>query len=105
MFAAIDEAKRGNPEDNCPPLSSDDIIPIAIFMVIRANVQHLGAEISLLEDLMGSDFDPIIRGYVGYCFTTLEVSISWELFKRLNDCNATFFQASYHYILSDKFFG
>lgn len=74
MFKAIDDAKREMSGESSP-LSSDDIIPIAIFMVIRANVQHLGAEISLLEDLMGSDFESIIRGYVGYCFTTLEVSI------------------------------
>lgn len=73
MFKAIDEAKREHLGEESP-LNSDDIIPIVIFMVIRANVQHLGAEISLLEDLMGGDFDQIIRGYVGYCFTTLEVS-------------------------------
>lgn len=73
MFKAIEDAKRGLLDEGAP-LNSDDIIPIVIFMVIRANVQHLGAEITLLEDLMGKDFDQIIRGYVGYCFTTLEVS-------------------------------
>lgn len=73
MFKAIDEAKAEQLESESA-LTSDDIIPIVIFMVIRANVQHLGAEISLLEDLMGRDFEQVIRGYMGYCFTTLEVS-------------------------------
>lgn len=76
LFKAIEDARRETvvAGEEAPPLNSDDIIPIVIFMVIRAGVQHLGAEISLLEDLMGRDFDQIIRGYVGYCFTTLEVS-------------------------------
>lgn len=109
MFKAIDAAKREQLAEDAPPLNSDDIIPIVIFMVIRANVQHLGAEISLLEDLMGRDFDQIIRGYVGYCFTTLEVSgvtivtIVMELNILIRVLVSL--QASYQYILSDKFYG
>lgn len=79
LFKAIEEAK-GEKLPEVAPLNSDDIIPIVIFMVIRANVQHLGAEISLLEDLMGHDFDQIIRGYVGYCFTTLEVRCAYYFY-------------------------
>lgn len=73
MFKAIEEAKREAISEEYL-LNSDDIIPIFIFMVIRANVQHLGAEIALLEDLMRTDFDQIMQGYAGYCFTTLQVS-------------------------------
>lgn len=75
MFKAIEEAKAEHLNEGAP-LNSDDILPIVIYMVIRANVQHLGAELSLLEDLMGKEFDLIMRGYAGYCFTTLEVG-SW----------------------------
>lgn len=107
MFKAIDAAKREQLAEEAPPLNSDDIIPIVIFMVIRANVQHLGAEISLLEDLMGRDFDQIIRGYVGYCFTTLEVSGIVIIIVGVNILIRVLvsLQASYQYILSDKFYG
>lgn len=76
MFKAIEEATREAISEEYV-LSSDDIIPIFLFMVIRANVQHLGAEISLLEDLMRTDFDQIMQGYAGFCFTTLQVS--WRI--------------------------
>ena len=49
-------------------------MPLTIFLILRADIQHFGAEISLLEDLMGTDYEQIMQGYVGYCFTTIKVS-------------------------------
>lgn len=64
-------------------INADDMMPLTILLVILANIPHLGAEILLLEDLMGNDFGSVMLGYGGYCFTTLK--------------------ATYHHILSDKF--
>lgn len=64
-------------------LNADDIMPLAIFLIIRAGIPHLGAELLLLEDLMGSDFE-VMSGQAAYCFAT--------------------FKATYQHILSEKFF-
>lgn len=65
-------------------LNADNIMPLTIFLIIRAGIPHLGAELLLLEDLMGSDFEPVMLGFAGYCFATVK--------------------ATYQHILSDKFF-
>ncbi|XP_055693648.1 alsin homolog [Lutzomyia longipalpis] len=65
-------------------LNADNTIPLVLFLVLRANIQHLGAEIALLEDLLGTDFEALMLGYTGYCVTTLK--------------------AAYQHILSDKFY-
>lgn len=64
-------------------LSADNIMPLTIFLVLRAGIPHLGAEIQLMEDLMGGDFEPIMTGFTGYCFITIK--------------------ATYQHILSNKF--
>lgn len=54
-------------------MNADCVMPVMIFLVLQAQIPHLGAEIALLEDLMGSDYDEAMMGYAGYCFTTLKV--------------------------------
>ncbi|XP_029386082.1 alsin-like [Echeneis naucrates] len=47
----------------------DDLLPLFIYVVIRARIRNLGAEVSLIEDLM----DPNIQhGEMGLMFTTLK---------------------------------
>jgi len=53
----------------------DDLFPIFQFVVIRARIHHLGAEISYIEDLMESYLE---FGELGIMFTTLKVS-GWKL--------------------------
>lgn len=65
-------------------LNADNIMPLTIFLIIRAGIPHLGAELLLLEDLMGTDFEPVMLGFAGYCFATVK--------------------ATYQHILGDKFF-
>ena len=48
----------------------DDLFPIFQFVVIRARIQHLGAEIHFIEDLMESHLE---YGEYGIMFTTLQV--------------------------------
>ena len=65
-------------------LNADNIMPLTIYLILRAGIPHLGAEILLMEDLMGPDFEPVMTGFVGYCFITIK--------------------ATYQHILSNKFF-
>ncbi|KAG7502317.1 alsin-like isoform X2 [Solea senegalensis] len=47
----------------------DDLLPLSLYVVLRARIRNLGAEISLIEDLM----DPNIQhGEMGHMFTTLK---------------------------------
>uniref|UniRef100_A0A3B5M6L8 Alsin Rho guanine nucleotide exchange factor ALS2 a n=1 Tax=Xiphophorus couchianus TaxID=32473 RepID=A0A3B5M6L8_9TELE len=48
----------------------DDLFPLFLYVVLRARVRNLGAEVSLIEDLM----DPNLQhGEMGLMFTTLKV--------------------------------
>lgn len=64
-------------------LNADNIMPLTIFLILRAGIPHLGAEILLLEDLMGVEFETVMLGFAGYCFATIK--------------------ATYQHILGDKF--
>ncbi|RMC04627.1 hypothetical protein DUI87_17794 [Hirundo rustica rustica] len=47
----------------------DDLLPLLIFVVARAKIQHLGAEIHLIRDLM----DPSNQGgMLDFLLTALE---------------------------------
>nr|XP_020470120.1 alsin-like [Monopterus albus] len=47
----------------------DDLFPLFLYVVVRSRIRNLGAEVSLIEDLM----DPNIQhGEVGMMFTTLK---------------------------------
>lgn len=78
-FRHIDRGKRalwgdsiGDTANNA--LSADHIMPLSICLVLRAGIPHLGAELSLMEDLMGEDFDAIMSGFGGYCFVTIKAT-------------------------------
>ena len=48
----------------------DDLFPIFQFVVVRAKIRHLGAEISMIDDLMERHME---HGELGIMFTTLKV--------------------------------
>ncbi|KAI8761233.1 agglutinin-like protein 2, partial [Biomphalaria glabrata] len=47
----------------------DDLFPIFQFVVVRAKIHHLGAEIQIIEDLMEPHLE---HGEFGLMFTTLK---------------------------------
>ncbi|KAM6946062.1 alsin-like [Aplochiton taeniatus] len=49
----------------------DDLLPPFLYVVIRARIRNLGAEVSLIEDLMDSS---VQLGELGFLFTTLKGS-------------------------------
>ncbi|KAI3356099.1 hypothetical protein L3Q82_017364, partial [Scortum barcoo] len=50
----------------------DDLLPLFLYLVLRARIRNLGAEVNLIEDLM----DPNIQhGELGLMFTTLKVGL------------------------------
>lgn len=55
-------------------LNADNMMPLTIFLLLRAAIPHLGTEILLLEDLMGPDFEFVMNGFAGYCFTTIKAA-------------------------------
>lgn len=55
-------------------LNADNMMPLTIYLLLRASIPHLGTEILLLEDLMGTDFEFVMHGYAGYCFTTVKAA-------------------------------
>lgn len=59
---------------NAIVLNADNMMPLSIYLLLRASIPHLGTEIVLLEDLMGSDFEFVMHGYGGYCFTTIKAA-------------------------------
>lgn len=46
-------------------LNADNMMPLTIFLLLRAAIPHLGTEILLLEDLMGPDFEFVMNGFAG----------------------------------------
>ncbi|XP_065083936.1 alsin homolog [Ochlerotatus camptorhynchus] len=68
-------------------IAADSLLELVILLIIKANIPQLGAEISLLEDLMQNDAsagDYHSSTQNDYCLTTLK--------------------ASYQHIISDNFF-
>ena len=49
----------------------DDLFPIFQYVVVRSKIQHLGAEIHLIDDLMERHLE---YGELGIMFTTLKVN-------------------------------
>ncbi|XP_041662617.1 stress-associated endoplasmic reticulum protein 2 isoform X3 [Cheilinus undulatus] len=47
----------------------DDLLPLFLYVVLRARIRNLGAEVSLIEDLMDSN---VQHGELGLMFTTLK---------------------------------
>ncbi len=50
--------------------SMDDLFPVFLFVVVRARIRHLGAEIHFIDDLMEIHLQ---HGELGIMFTTLKV--------------------------------
>lgn len=65
-----------NIERNPPifQLNADNMMPLTIYLLLRAAIPHLGTEILLLEELMGPDFEFVMQGFAGYCFTTIKAA-------------------------------
>lgn len=53
-------------------LSADNLLAITIYLIVKANINHLGAELSLLTDLMEDDFDKLIN-MEQYIYTTIKI--------------------------------
>ncbi|CRK89404.1 CLUMA_CG003154, isoform A [Clunio marinus] len=53
-------------------LSADNLLAITIYLIIKANINHLGAELSLLTDLMEDDFEKLIN-MEQYIYTTVKI--------------------------------
>ena len=48
----------------------DELFPVFLFVVVRAGIRHLGAEIHFIDDLMEPHLE---HGELGIMFTTLKV--------------------------------
>lgn len=65
---------HSNADSKMVQLNADNMMPLTIFLLLRAAIPHLGTEILLLEDLMGPDFEFVMNGFAGYCFTTIKAA-------------------------------
>jgi len=54
-------------------LSADNLLSVTIYLLVKANVNHLGAELSLLTDLMDDDIDKLIN-MEQYIYTTIKIA-------------------------------
>lgn len=53
-------------------LSADNLLAVTIYLIVKANINHLGAELSLLTDLMEDDIEKLIN-MEQYIYTTIKV--------------------------------
>lgn len=53
-------------------LSADNLLAVTIYLIVKANINHLGAELSLLTDLMEDDIERLIN-IEQYIYTTLKI--------------------------------
>lgn len=53
-------------------LSADNLLSITIYLIIKAGINHLGAELSLLTDLMENDIEKLIN-MEQYIYTTVKI--------------------------------
>ncbi|XP_011202952.2 alsin homolog [Bactrocera dorsalis] len=71
----ITDAHKAIASVNSVILAADGMMPLTLFLVLRAAVPHLGAELALLDDLTGgSNFQFEMNGIAGYCYTTLKAA-------------------------------
>lgn len=64
-------------------LSADNLLSITIYLIVKSAVQHLGAELSLLTDLMENDIGKLIN-MEQYIYTTVKIGY-------LHTCSTRFF--------------
>lgn len=53
-------------------LSADNLVSVTIYLIIKASINHLGAELSLLTDLMEDDIERLIN-MEQYIYTTIKI--------------------------------
>ncbi|KAL7016229.1 hypothetical protein ACKWTF_009967 [Chironomus riparius] len=53
-------------------LSADHLLSITIYLIVKASINHLGAELSLLTDLMENDIEKLIN-MEQYIYTTVKI--------------------------------
>lgn len=53
-------------------LSADNLLSVTIYLIIKASINHLGAELSLLTDLMENDIGKLIN-MEQYIYTTVKI--------------------------------
>lgn len=53
-------------------LSADNLLSITIYLIVKASINHLGAELSLLTDLMENDIEKLIN-MEQYIYTTVKI--------------------------------
>ncbi|XP_061401288.1 alsin homolog [Musca vetustissima] len=71
----LTQAHKVISRDNQNSFNADIIMPLTLVLLLRAGVQHLGAELALLDDLTdGKTFQLEMNGIRGYCLTTLKAS-------------------------------
>ncbi|CAD7005165.1 unnamed protein product [Ceratitis capitata] len=71
----ITDAHKTVASVNSVILAADGMMPLTLFLVLRAAVPHLGAELALLDDLTrGTNFQFEMNGITGYCYTTLKAA-------------------------------
>lgn len=51
----------------------DDLFPLFLYVVVRARIPHLGAELEFMEHFMDRNLD---NGELGIMFTTLKVGLN-----------------------------
>lgn len=64
----------------CYQWSMDELFPVFHYVVVRARIQHLGAEIHFIEDLIERHLE---NGQLGIMFTTLKVQGLLQLVVKL----------------------
>ncbi|KAL1373396.1 hypothetical protein pipiens_000826, partial [Culex pipiens pipiens] len=84
-FTLVDVASKEQDSD----IAADSLLELVILLIIKATIPQLGAEISLLEDLMQNDVN--------------DASLSFHSSTQ-NDYCLTTLKASYQHIISDNFF-
>lgn len=58
--------------ENCV-LHADNLLPISIYLIIKSNVNHLGAELSLMEDLINIEDINTLVDFHQYILTTMKI--------------------------------
>lgn len=53
-------------------LSADNLLAVTIYLIVKANINHLGAELSLLTDLMDEDIEKLVN-MENYIYTTIKI--------------------------------
>ncbi|KAL0486117.1 hypothetical protein AKO1_001747, partial [Acrasis kona] len=63
-----------NGQDKEETVGADDLVPIMIYIIIKANITDLWCESKMIQDFV---HESIMMGSIGYSYTTLEASIDY----------------------------